>query len=1001
MKLIDNYFKEHDSHVEEYGKEKSLLFMQVGSFYEAYQSDTQGYNLDIISDLTNCMISKRDKSQPVNKDNVKMLGFPLQSLNKYINILTENGYQVKVIDQNGTSKTSTKIERFVKAIYSSGTMIDLDSKDNNFILSLWLDKDDAGLNIIGVTICDIGTGILEIKDCLCDSNDIYQSLDEVGKYINTYNPSEVILSSEKNCVWDNSKLKYLELEDKKYYILDTKDKLFNKLSYQKHELSKIFKQKSAIEYLEIEQYHYGRISLMMLLEYIEHHNSELLKNITNIQNYSDKNFLYMGNNAIQQLNVLTNESTQNKIGNKYKSLYDVVNFTLTPMGRRQLKRELCHPLTSIKEIKMRNDLIQKFKSKVVEVKEEMQYISDIEKMYKKLQIGELHTFELYKWMISFQRINNVNIRLENTYSLKNNPDIYSILNTIFDTEKLSLYGISNISENIFLPKINQELDTIQIKIDENRNLLKKVAEYIENYSIYDNSNKKNPNCRVEFNERDGYHLITTKKRWKEIEVNIKKEGIILDKINTLDFIGKDNSVSGTKIFSEQLRKISDELIKKEHEIGDKVQSAYKTYCIEFSEKYKKDIITIITWISNVDFYYSGAMCIEKYHYTIPNIQEDSKSWFSCKKIRHPIVERISENYIPFDMELGIDYNGITLFGLNSAGKSTLQKSVGLNIILAQIGYPVACVELNLSPYHSLFTRISGNDNLFKGLSSFTVEMLEIRNILKRTNNRSLIIADEVCRGTEYESGLIIVLTMIKLLDQKQTNFITASHLHEIVKHKVYQEIKNVRSFHIKICYDENTNVITYNRELHPGSGDNFYGLSVSKSLIDDREFIQISNEIKESIISTKKDVSKYNKNLIKDECCICKKQVKDGQVSLETHHIIFQKDADINGMINEYQHKNNSNNLVVICQKCHDEVDRGNINIVGKVETSVGVELIVEDRVEELEKIEKESISEIEKKVIELSKKKLSQKMIKEKLSKENINLSINKISKIILCYKN
>ena len=345
------------------------------------------------------------------------------------------------------------------------------------------------------------------------------------------------------------------------------------------------------------------------------------------------------------------------------------------------------------------------------------------------------------------------------------------------------------------------------------------------------------------------------------------------------------------------------------------------------------------------------------------------------------------------MELGIDYNGITLFGLNSAGKSTLQKSVGLNIILAQIGYPVACVELNLSPYHSLFTRISGNDNLFKGLSSFTVEMLEIRNILKRTNNRSLIIADEVCRGTEYESGLIIVLTMIKLLDQKQTNFITASHLHEIVKHKVYQEIKNVRSFHIKISYDENTNVITYNRELHPGSGDNFYGLSVSKSLIDDREFIQISNEIKESIISTKKDVSKYNKNLIKDECCICKKQVKDGEVSLETHHIIFQKDADINGMINEYQHKNNSNNLVVICQKCHDEVDRGNINIVGKVETSIGVELIVEEKEE---KIEKDNVSEIEMKVIELSKKKLSQKMIKEKLSKENINLSMNKISKII-----
>jgi DNA mismatch repair ATPase MutS len=268
-------------------------------------------------------------------------------------------------------------------------------------------------------------------------------------------------------------------------------------------------------------------------------------------------------------------------------------------------------------------------------------------------------------------------------------------------------------------------------------------------------------------------------------------------------------------------------------------------------------------------------------------------------------------------------------------------------------------------------------------------MLEIRNILKRTNNRSLIIADEVCRGTEYESGLIIVLTMIKLLDQKKAHFITASHLHEIVNHKIYQEIKNVRSFHIKIDYDEKTNIITYNRELHPGSGDNFYGLAVSKSLIDDREFIQISNDIKNSIINTKKDISIYNSKLIKDECSICKKKVKDDDVPLETHHIIFQKDADVNGKINEYQHKNNINNLVVICQKCHDDVDRGKINIAGKVETSKGEELVI--------------ISDeyIENKVIELSKKKLSQKMIKEKLSQENINLSVSKISKIILCAKN
>ena len=137
--------------------------------------------------------------------------------------------------------------------------------------------------------------------------------------------------------------------------------------------------------------------------------------------------------------------------------------------------------------------------------------------------------------------------------------------------------------------------------------------------------------------------------------------------------------------------------------------------------------------------------------------------------------------------------------------------------------------------------------------------------------------------------------------------------------------------------------------------------------------------------SNKISTSKYNTNLIKDECEICKKKVKEDNVSLETHHIIFQKDA-VNNIINDYQHKNSANNLVVICQKCHDDVDRGKINIAGKIETSKGEELVIipEDY--------------IEKKVIELSKKKLSQKMIKEKLSQENINISVGKIGKIIGC---
>lgn len=989
MKLMEIYFKECEDHQKIYGKDKGIVLMQVGSFYEAYQTDTEGFNLNVISDLTNFVITKKDKSNPItNIDNPKTMGFPLNSLNKYVKILTDAGYQVKVIEQITPNKSNKKIERQTKATYSSGTMIDLDNKDNNYILAIWMETPN-----IGITIADIGTGEWEIKDCLTDADDQYQALDEVSRYINTYNPVEIVISVENNVKLDSDIIKYLELEDKNYYVFDNKNKLFHKLEYQNQTLAKIFNQKDSLAYLNLDssEYHYGRISLMLLLNYIEMHNPELLKNLTNIQNYVDNKYLYLGNNALSQLHVLSNEGYQNKIGNRFKSLYDVINFTGTSMGRRRLKRELAHPLVNVKEIQNRYDLILKFKGKTEEIKEDMQYINDIEKMHKKFMVGELHPFELYKWIISYERIIKLEKKLKNIYPLSstNIEDIYKTLTETFDIEKLPLYNITIIKENIFRPKINDELDKIQTKIDGNREILRKIANFVENFEV--KTEKKAAGCRVEFNERDGYHLITTKKRWTSIEKEIRKS--TLDNIKMDELVGKENSVSGTKIFSEQLKKISDELIKNEQVICDKMQEAYVQFSIDFCNKYKMELNNVISWISYVDFIYSGAQCMNKYRYAIPNIKEDSKSWFSCKQIRHPIVERISENYIPFDMSLGKEYQGITLFGLNSAGKSTLQKSVGLNIILAQMGYPVACVELTYSPYHSLFTRISGNDNLFKGLSSFTVEMLEIRNILKRTNERSLIIADEVCRGTEYESGLIIVLTMIKLLSIKKANFITASHLHELVKTSQYKELKNVRSFHIKISYDEKTNVIRYDRELCEGSGDNFYGLLVAKSLIDDREFLQISTDIKKSIVDTKTDVSLYNSKIIKNECQVCHKKVKNDEVSLETHHIVFQKDANEEGLINEYKHKNHESNLMVICQKCHDDVDRGNINIIKKVETSKGQELVIENK---LQLIEKEEEPDINKLIKELHNKKLSHKLIQERLSKENIKLSLAKISKII-----
>jgi DNA mismatch repair protein MutS len=377
---------------------------------------------------------------------------------------------------------------------------------------------------------------------------------------------------------------------------------------------------------------------------------------------------------------------------------------------------------------------------------------------------------------------------------------------------------------------------------------------------------------------------------------------------------------------------------------------YQEYLEDFYNEFKYIMSDVSYYVSLVDFIKSGAKCAQKYYYNCPSIKigdvskqdgMDEKSYIRTTKIRHPIVERISEHeYKPMNLTIGIDgTDGLLLYGLNSAGKSTLQKSVGINLILAQIGYFVSAETFEYLPYTSLFTRISGNDNLFKGLSSFALEIVELSGILKRSGQNTLVIADEVCRGTEYKSSIVIVMTMIEMLSKSNTSFITASHLHKLVKLDRFKQILNVKPYHIHISYDEKTNTISYDRTLKEGVGEEFYGLNVAKCLINDERFIETANEIKKEI-DFKKNKSRYNK-LVEMQCCsVCGFIPEGKEVSLETHHIVPQKDCKNKKVKDkEYISMNHPSNLCVLCMKCHDEVDRGNLIINGYIETSDGPEL--------------------------------------------------------------
>jgi len=319
---------------------------------------------------------------------------------------------------------------------------------------------------------------------------------------------------------------------------------------------------------------------------------------------------------------------------------------------------------------------------------------------------------------------------------------------------------------------------------------------------------------------------------------------------------------------------------------------------------------------------------------------ESKSYVEFTDLRHPIVEQLIKSkyeYIPHSLTLGKGTNGIMLYGLNSAGKSVLMKAIGISVIMAQCGFYVPAKKFKFYPYNALYTRITGTDNIFKGLSSYMLEMTELNCIIKRADDRTLIIGDEICRGTEQISGNIIVAsTIIKLLNQK-SNFIFATHLHDIMNLEQIKVRNDLKAYHLSVSYKDGQ--LFYDRQLREGVGDRIYGITIAEYVINDKEFKDIMVNFKKDILDNKITYSKYNQKLIMDKCAVCGAKGSDKN-RLITHHINFQKDCE-KGVVKDkpYINKNDEINLVCICEECHEKVHHGNLVIEGKTYTSDGMKL--------------------------------------------------------------
>jgi DNA mismatch repair protein MutS len=263
------------------------------------------------------------------------------------------------------------------------------------------------------------------------------------------------------------------------------------------------------------------------------------------------------------------------------------------------------------------------------------------------------------------------------------------------------------------------------------------------------------------------------------------------------------------------------------------------------------------------------------------------------------------------------------------------RAIGVNLILAQMGGFVAAKTFKYYPYDSIISRITGDDNLFKNQSMFTVEMTELRTILKRSTTNTLVLGDEICHGTEHYSGLAIVAASIKKLSKIGASFVFATHMHDLSEVEEINELPNITKKHLYVEIDEDK--FAYHRKLKDGPGPDTYGIEVARSLDMGSEFIRDALSIRnrlmsknEKILETKK--SKYNKNVFMDSCMIC-----GSNTDLETHHIKEQCTA-VNNRIDHF-HKNNKHNLAVLCKRCHDRVTYENLVITGYIQTTDGLQL--------------------------------------------------------------
>ena len=980
MSLITEYFELTNRFQDEYG-ENTILLMQVGAFFEVYGIYDKENDIIMSSKITDfsqiCELNVVDKNTCVGKNNVMMAGFKDFMIEKYVRKIQDAGFTAVVYTQDENMKNTS---RSLAGIYSPGTYFQPDSQNlTNSISCIWVNLIENKVImkgkyvIVGVANIDIYTGktnIFQFKETYVNSPTTY---DELERFISIYNPSEVILISNLPEEQElDYVINYAGISCSLIHKIHINEKIPNgnskmtrvknceKQPYQKEILSKFYKLDSFEVFMQnFYENNIATQAFCYLLDFVYQHNPQLVNKISEpvFENCSSR--LTLGNHSLKQLNIIDDGSVK---ASKMSCVSSLLNNCSTPMGKRKFKYNILNPICDENILRREYDIteyiLSNFDSTFCNcIKTKLQSVKDLAKFERQIFLKKISPKSIYTLHSSIKIINFIfdTIKVDETIMnylkefeiniaeigniceevlsfIENNIDI----NLSKDIDQLQQFEVNFIKKDV-----DAELDKKTQTLKDSENGLESIREYLSN--LIENKEKKssksNEFVKIHETEKNNYSLICTSRRCKilqdalpssetNVTLNLSTKPFTFI-VSKSQFSYEKQSSSNNFIIDAQIHNFCKTISSIKVSLKDLITLIYNRF-IEGLSGYQNQIEKIINFITLIDVMYTKASIAKQFNYCKPEIVEATKGFVDAKGLRHCLIERFQTNelYISNDISLGDGKSdGVLLYGTNAVGKTTLIRALGISIILAQSGLYVPCTSFRFKPYKNIFTRIIGNDNIFKGLSTFEVEMSELRTILRLMDENSMILGDELCSGTETVSATSIFVAGIQKLHACNSSFIFATHLHEIVDYEEITSLQNVHLKHMEVKYDKENDLLVYDRKLKDGPGNSLYGLEVCKSLNLPYDFLEAANEIRlkynpdgRSILSLKQ--SRYNPNKLVSTCEKCGKNM-----GTEVHHLQHQVDADENGIIKTNDtifHKNNLANLMTLCESCHNEMHKTN-----------------------------------------------------------------------------